>query len=810
MKFSKTSLSKSITVAFSLAMTLQLAACGGQADDRKASLFDQNNASSHHDDHSNGSHQHDETKNHHQNGQDNQENTPHYDDDAGSISVEKRYPYKGDYPLTATLENLPRNTPFQMLLGNTSLPVLVGLSQQQPYVVIVGDPSHEAVNDMNDWDGTSNAVDMVAMGMHVYILDDQNRFATFGNHGDHFHGHGKPNAVPTNSKGQLAFVASANAEVPWVFDKQTGQLWQVTLDKSLTAQFSPTIIGGQNSALDFKAEHIVWVGSTVDKATQKVSLQYHPDAKEGFETLDKGRLVVTGKTAAGQQKIAVLNAAQLTNQSSPASILFSQSLDYPITALDSSADGRFAVIISDQADDNQDKVAFLDSGLSLESHGDHSHPIIAQPTWLAQQINKPNPIANSLHKYAGNTAIAFAGNDKTSAGVALFNDVQIGQGRWNYQELNGLSNTNLNKHILAQPTGEQLLIALPNRLLALENNNGQLSLVKQTDIHCPTPLSIAKNTQVIALSCDTGLYNLQLGYRESDLKKLAYQQVGIDNPELLSQLEYANAAVAFNPNDLSDDSIKRHLASIDTLSLSGDNPLQLNGLQNFSGVTKLYLDYSQIKDTSLIIQKFPNVEEIGLSNTGIKNFDFLANLPKLTSVDLSGNDIKDASFLTRYPNLSKIALSGNPITNIDFVKSLPNIKVLTINNIKTKDISVLSALNQLTELNISSNQLSNLPSFAHATNLTTVYAEGNKLTNLASFANLPKLTLLKAENNQISRLSDLTSVPNLETLELSNNKLTDAAKPDIDRLVNQGTAISIASNPVEKSYGKNFLTKTSN
>ncbi|WP_227431142.1 leucine-rich repeat domain-containing protein [Psychrobacter sp. I-STPA6b] len=831
MKFRHSILHRSL--AFALTATLAsvtLTGCGGSADERKESLYGHSHDHHHHD-HDHG-HDHDHDGHGHDHDHDGHGHDHDYGDEAGSVNVNKRYPYKGDYPLSAR-ELFADSLQFSKLTSNPALPVIVGIANGQPYyaVNITDESVANPIKPLEDWIADANVVDITSLGLNVYVLDDKNRLSIFGSHGDHFHGHGDPstlNTVGINST--LNFVNNPNQKLPYVFDSTKGQLLQIVQDKDFNSQAVATNIGGQQSILDFTPEHITWVGAVINEATKKETLAHHPDSGQQFNSLEQGRWIVTGKTNTGEQKLAVIKANLAGNaELTESDIISNTSLNYPITGLASTANHRYAVLISDNDDDSKDQLTFLDGGLYLQSHGDHSDPVIAPPNWSPQTIKKPNPMANSyrnsLEQYSTSSAIAFAGDNTTPAGFVAFDEYELGNSKAiDYHELTAIKTAGnpAQTHIAVEPTGSQVLVVISGQILGYEKKDGHYQQLKQTSLTCSTPQALLSHPNGTLLSCNDGLYDVQLGYNKAQLKTLAFKDAGIDNQSLLDSLQTAPSTVAFDYDNPSQENVQKYLAGVSTLVLYDEkNPLQINGLQYFTGVKELYLDYAPVPDSSLIVSKFPNLETLSVAGTGIRNYDFLANLPKLTNINLSDNFVDhnddqnndkpkdkpatDLSFLSRYPNLTHVSADSNNVQDISFVNSLPKLQVLNLNYNAISDASALSGLTTLTELGLMENKLTTLPVLSQNHELKTVYLTGNKLTNLSAFANLAKLDLLKADYNQINSLAGLVQVPMLKTLELNVNKLDDSAKADIDRLANAGTTLSIYGNSVAKSYGKDVI-----
>lgn len=94
----------------------------------------------------------------------------------------------------------------------------------------------------------------------------------------------------------------------------------------------------------------------------------------------------------------------------------------------------------------------------------------------------------------------------------------------------------------------------------------------------------------------------------------------------------------------------------------------ISGIENFTQIQYLYLDYNKITDISM-----------------------LKDLKNLTDLDLSSNSITDITSLSSLTNLESLAISNNKISDITSLKNLKKLKKLNIsgNNVSDKDIQDL-------------------------------------------------------------------------------------------------------------------------
>jgi Leucine-rich repeat (LRR) protein len=83
------------------------------------------------------------------------------------------------------------------------------------------------------------------------------------------------------------------------------------------------------------------------------------------------------------------------------------------------------------------------------------------------------------------------------------------------------------------------------------------------------------------------------------------------------------------------------------------------------------------------------------------------------------------------------------------------------------------------------------------TGLTRLSLPSAGLTDTAPLGPLSLLTDVDLDMNQIRDISSLSALQNLRSLELSGNQITDLAPLVANAGIGYGTAISIASNPID-------------
>ncbi len=200
---------------------------------------------------------------------------------------------------------------------------------------------------------------------------------------------------------------------------------------------------------------------------------------------------------------------------------------------------------------------------------------------------------------------------------------------------------------------------------------------------------------------------------------------------------------------------EEQLGSIESLSATGNQIADSNGIQYLSGVKKISLENQSL--TSIDLSKNTLVTDINLSQNKLTSIDLSKNA-ELTSLDLSDND-----------NLTSLDLSNNHKVNKLYIFRVPNLTSLDLsNNGVMPELNLGSQTNNstLTNLNISG-----------MTNLKKLAVFKTKLENTLDLSSSKDLYYIDLEDDNLSSL-DLTQNPNLTEIRLSmrNLKQIDLSK----------------------------------
>ena len=151
----------------------------------------------------------------------------------------------------------------------------------------------------------------------------------------------------------------------------------------------------------------------------------------------------------------------------------------------------------------------------------------------------------------------------------------------------------------------------------------------------------------------------------------------------------------------------------------------------------------------------------------------IIKLKNLKSLSLSGTpfggtkpEIEDFEILRELKSLEFLDLTNTKLKNIEFVNDLDNLKHLQIGLTEIKDYSPLKSKTDLISLTIGDNEIESLDFIKDLNNLEALSLTTNKLTTLNNLEDKSKLKRLCICNNEIK---DYTKLKHLKSLEIYCN-----------------------------------------
>ena len=223
----------------------------------------------------------------------------------------------------------------------------------------------------------------------------------------------------------------------------------------------------------------------------------------------------------------------------------------------------------------------------------------------------------------------------------------------------------------------------------------------------------------------------------------------------------------------------------------------LDGLENFSSLTTLYLNSVGTSDLS-ILEEVKSLTSLSLRMNLPADFSFLANLPLLQRFDIAGFGFDNAQArnlasvkrlrqlfiasdtLDELPDLSELKF----LESVDLYADVRSLDSVSGNNLLRKLTVWSGALTSfpssfswplLEELNIQSTPITSVAALNELTNLKQLTLRDTQVASLQGIENSKDLTQLYVSSNNLSDISSVSSLTNLEYLDISNNPIVDVS-----------------------------------
>lgn len=234
-------------------------------------------------------------------------------------------------------------------------------------------------------------------------------------------------------------------------------------------------------------------------------------------------------------------------------------------------------------------------------------------------------------------------------------------------------------------------------------------------------------------------------------------------------------------------------ANVEKLWYTAKNAVNLSKL---SKLKELRIQAGEVKRIDL--SKNKNLEIIDLNNTQIENL-VIEGFPKLVSVGVSNNKKMKSIVIRNNSELTEFNIDSNPkVTSID-LSGLTKIKKIGHSNIGK--VGYLSTGNNVTSIDVSGDVCLEELTCNNATKLTEIKMEGlTKLKHLncrenglkkLDLSDLQRLETLDCAYNKIDSL-DVSKNTALESLDCSNNKIMNldlSRNPKLEELKRDDTCV---------------------
>ena len=149
------------------------------------------------------------------------------------------------------------------------------------------------------------------------------------------------------------------------------------------------------------------------------------------------------------------------------------------------------------------------------------------------------------------------------------------------------------------------------------------------------------------------------------------------------------------------------------------------------------------------------VTSLDCQSMGIASLTGLEAFTNLTVLMLDFNDITDVSPLAGLTALSDLYLSANQIADISPLAGLDSIAILNLPQNQIDDISSLAGLDTLTRLGLEWNQITDVSALAGLGSLDILGLDYNQISDISPLAGLVSVTYLTLDENLLLDLSAL-------------------------------------------------------
>ncbi len=219
-------------------------------------------------------------------------------------------------------------------------------------------------------------------------------------------------------------------------------------------------------------------------------------------------------------------------------------------------------------------------------------------------------------------------------------------------------------------------------------------------------------------------------------------------------------------------------------------------------VTSLVLTGTRLRnDDTAALASLVRMENLGLSDCGIKDIGFLSGLKELTFLQISDNSVRDLSPIAEMKHLKTLYIDNNPIEDLTPLYGLSALRTLSMKGIPLSQRQ-LDALREalpncsvyadepetevreiriggrnfrsdVTELSLGGLKITDISALSACTNLEKLDLRDNEIKDISPLVELPKLKWLCVWNNQIEDINPLLSLSGLEYIDADSNRISD-------------------------------------
>ena len=197
---------------------------------------------------------------------------------------------------------------------------------------------------------------------------------------------------------------------------------------------------------------------------------------------------------------------------------------------------------------------------------------------------------------------------------------------------------------------------------------------------------------------------------------------------------------------------------------------EIKGLENLSGLEKLYLNFNYIAELNNL-HYLKNLKSLHLQSNKIREIEGLNSLIKLKFLYLNNNKISKIEGFSNLNKLKSLSIYDNQISEIEGLENLLNLEILNLRNNSIRKITNLENLTHLKRLDLSNNKINEIEGLENLSRLEFLDLSNNKITEIKGLECLKNLKFLDLRNNRIEEVNGIANLKKLQHLYLGFNKL---------------------------------------
>jgi len=192
--------------------------------------------------------------------------------------------------------------------------------------------------------------------------------------------------------------------------------------------------------------------------------------------------------------------------------------------------------------------------------------------------------------------------------------------------------------------------------------------------------------------------------------------------------------------------------------------IKLNNLKSLSlsgtpfGGTKPEIDNFEI------LRELKNLVFLDLTNTKLKNIEFINDLDNLKHLQIGLTEIEDYSPLKYKTDLISLTIGDNLIESLEFLKDLNNLEALSLTTNKLTSLNHLEDKSKLKRLCICNNEIKDYSNLKHLENLE-IFCNGSinhRIEDLEHNTKLKEFTTEKIDQSGLNKISNFIQLDKVD------------------------------------------------